>query len=116
MKIFDLKIMTMIKYGMKIISPNLAKVAMENLDRCKSAYIKTILGVGRNTSNTFILVLMNQKTICETNTHRILKENGRSTEERSTRKDRHLAERTGSSPIEATEVSSVGQYTTDIIT
>ena len=66
MKIFDLKIMSMIKYGMKIVSPNVARSSMENLDRCKSAYIKAMLGLSRHTSNTFVLALTNQKTLCET--------------------------------------------------
>ena len=58
--------MPMIGYGMKIVSPSVTKTSMENLDRCKSAYIKAVMGFSRNTSNTFVLALTNQKTLCET--------------------------------------------------
>lgn len=66
MKIFDLKIMPMIRYGMSAISKRLAKTTMHNLDRCKSLYLKSIMGLSRHTSNTFVLALAEQKTICET--------------------------------------------------
>ena len=65
MKIFDLKIMPMIRYGMTAISRRLAKTNMRNLDRCKSIYLKAVFGLSKHTSNTFVLDLANEETICE---------------------------------------------------
>ena len=65
-RIFDIKIMPMIRYGMASISGRLSRTAMQNLDRCRSLYLKAALGLSRYTSNTFVLKLAEQKTICET--------------------------------------------------
>ena len=43
----------------------LSKNAMIKLDRCKTLYLKAALGVSKNSSNTYILDLTEQKTLCE---------------------------------------------------
>lgn len=65
LKIFDIKIMPTIRYGMRSIAPRLAKTSMINLDRCKTLYLKAVLGLSRHTSNTFVLALVREKTLCE---------------------------------------------------
>ena len=66
MKMFDPKIMPMIRCGMTAISRRLAKTNMRNLDRCKSMYLKAVFGLRKHTSNTLVLDLANEKTICQT--------------------------------------------------
>jgi hypothetical protein len=65
LKIFDIKVMPTITYGMTCISPRLSTTSMLNLDRCKSIYLKAVLGMSRHTSNTFVLMLTEEKTLCE---------------------------------------------------
>ena len=65
MKIFSLKIMPIVRYGLTNIAPKLAKTTMLNLDRCKTLYLKSTLGVSRHTSNSFVLALTEEQTLCE---------------------------------------------------
>lgn len=65
MKIFEIKIMPTLRYGMRCISPRLSKTVMEKLDRNKTIFLKATLGVSKHTSNTFVLALAREKTLCE---------------------------------------------------
>ena len=64
-KIFELKIVPVIRYGMHSIAPRLSKSSMINLDRCKFMYFKAVLGLSRHMSNTFVLSLARENTMCE---------------------------------------------------
>ena len=49
-KVFEIKVMPIVIYGMAVIAPKLAKTNMLKLDRCKSMYLKAVLGLSRHTS------------------------------------------------------------------
>ena len=38
---------------------------MINLDRCKTMFLKAVLGLSHHTLNTFVLALVGEKTLCE---------------------------------------------------
>ena len=61
---FEMKIMSIFRYGMECISPRLTMSSMLNLDRCKTLYLKAVLRLSNHTSNTFVLELTNQKSLC----------------------------------------------------
>lgn len=65
MKIYEIKIMPLIRYGMASISPKLAKCSMTVLDRGKLLFLKATLGLSKHTSNTFVLAMTGEKTLCE---------------------------------------------------
>ena len=65
MKVFELKVMPMIRYGLSVIAPRLTKTSMIDIDKCKTLYLKPVLGLSRYASNTFTLALANEKTLCE---------------------------------------------------
>ncbi|XP_028968153.1 neurexin-1b [Galendromus occidentalis] len=65
MKIYDMKIMAIVRYGMSTIAPHLAKTTMTELDKSKTIFLKATLGLSRYTSNTFVLALAGEKTLCE---------------------------------------------------
>ena len=65
MKVFELKVMPMIRYGLSSIAPRQSKTSMMDLDKCKTMYLKVFLGLSRHTSNTFVLALTDEKTLCE---------------------------------------------------
>ena len=50
---------------MSNIEPKLAKTSMEDLDKSKTLFLKATLGVSKYTSNTFVLTLTREKTLCE---------------------------------------------------
>ena len=45
--------------------PRLCKTSMLNLDKCKTLYLKAVLGLSNHTSNTFVLQLTKQRSVCE---------------------------------------------------
>ncbi|XP_018497542.1 uncharacterized protein LOC108865217 [Galendromus occidentalis] len=65
LKIFQIKIMPTIRYGFNCISTKLARTNLEKLDKCKLLYLKSALGLSKYTSNTFVLTLTKEKTLCE---------------------------------------------------
>ena len=64
MRIYDMKVMPMIRYGMSCVSNKLSQ-AMVSLDKCKTTYLKSVLGLSRYTSNTFVLELAERRSLCE---------------------------------------------------
>ncbi|XP_018495048.1 uncharacterized protein LOC108864261 [Galendromus occidentalis] len=47
MKIYDMKIMAIVRYGMSTIAPHLAKTTMTELDKSKTIFLKATLGLSR---------------------------------------------------------------------
>ena len=64
LKIFEMKIMPTIGYGMRCIAPRLAKTSVIKLDRCKTMHPRAVLGQSRHGSKTFVLALVGEKTLC----------------------------------------------------
>ena len=65
LRIYGIKIMPIIRYGIGSITPKLAKGTMRNLDRSKTMFLKAALGMSKHTSNTFVLALTEENTLCE---------------------------------------------------
>ena len=64
-RIFSIKITPMIRYGMSVIAPRLARTTMTKLVRCKSMFFKAVTGMSKNASNTFVLALVDEETLCQ---------------------------------------------------
>lgn len=65
LKIYEIEIMRVIRYGMGGLSPKLAKGTMRNLDKSKTMFLKAAPGVSKHTPNTFVLALTKENTLCE---------------------------------------------------
>ena len=69
LRLFEMKLMSMIRYGLSCIADKLSLSAMVHLDRCKTVYLKSALGMSKHSSNTFVLELTGQRTLCEDLSH-----------------------------------------------
>ena len=65
LKIYAIKIMPIIQYGLRCISKRIPRTSMQTLDRSKSLYLKAVLGLSNCTSNTYVLELADQRSLCE---------------------------------------------------
>lgn len=66
MKIFNMKILPMITYGLCSISPHLKSFHFTELDRIKSIFLKRLLAVPLSTNNSLVYTLTEEQRLSQT--------------------------------------------------